>query len=113
MKYIRTRYGISELCDEQHIEGFVAVKCPLKIKGYRVVSKENIINQADTIKELCDEFVISGNRPIIISQTTVMSGRMLNKTPVIYGAIWTNKGLIYVAKMNEKGELELLWIKVN
>ena len=26
----------------------------------------------------------------------------------IYGAIWTDKGLIYVAKMNEKGELELL-----
>lgn len=29
----------------------------------------------------------------------------LNNT--IYGAIWTDKGLIYVAKMNEKGELEL------
>ena len=27
---------------------------------------------------------------------------------VIYGAIWTSKGLIYVAKMNDKGELELL-----
>ena len=23
----------------------------------------------------------------------------------IYGAIWTDKGLIYVAKMNEKGEI--------
>ena len=27
---------------------------------------------------------------------------------IIYGAIWTDKGLIYVAKMNEEGELELL-----
>ena len=26
----------------------------------------------------------------------------------LFGAIWTDKGLIYVAKMNEKGELELL-----
>lgn len=26
----------------------------------------------------------------------------------VYGAIWTDKGLIYVAKMNNKGELELL-----
>ena len=25
-----------------------------------------------------------------------------------YGAIWTDKGLIYVAKMNSNGELELL-----
>ena len=27
---------------------------------------------------------------------------------VLYGAIWTDKGLIYVAKMNEDDELELL-----
>ena len=26
----------------------------------------------------------------------------------IYGAIWTDKGLIYVAKMNDKGELCLI-----
>ena len=26
----------------------------------------------------------------------------------IYGAIWTDKGLIYVAKMNDKGDLELI-----
>jgi hypothetical protein len=26
----------------------------------------------------------------------------------LYGAIWTSKGLIYVAKMNKEGELELL-----
>lgn len=26
----------------------------------------------------------------------------------VYGAIWTDKGLIYIAKMNDKGELELL-----
>ena len=30
------------------------------------------------------------------------------KDSPIYGAIWTNKGLIYVAEMNDKGELELL-----
>ena len=27
---------------------------------------------------------------------------------VVYGSIWTDKGLIYVAKMNDKGELELI-----
>ena len=26
----------------------------------------------------------------------------------IYGAIWTDKGLIYVAKMGKNGELELI-----
>ena len=34
----------------------------------------------------------------------------LNKIKAIYGAIWTDKGLIYAAKMNDKGELELLWM---
>jgi hypothetical protein len=27
---------------------------------------------------------------------------------MIYGAVWTDEGLIYVAQMNKKGELELL-----
>lgn len=36
-------------------------------------------------------------------------GKHLNHDYEIYGAIWTDKGLIYVAKMNEKGEFELLW----
>jgi len=31
-----------------------------------------------------------------------------DKDWTIYGAIWTDKGLIYVAKMNDKGEFELI-----
>ena len=32
-----------------------------------------------------------------------------NSCKEVYGAIWTDTGLKYIAKMNEKGELELLW----
>ena len=119
MKYIRTKYGISELCDEQHIEGFVAVKCPIQIKGYRVVSKENIIKQADTIKELCDEFVAiykDENKSARVLETFGDYRQLDEKQLIynlkngwnIYGTIWTDKGLIYVAKMNNNGEFELL-----
>jgi hypothetical protein len=74
--------------------------------------------QADTIEELCDEFVI------VFDKSEQYDNELFNAktyTPVevntfyknvkiekIYGAIWTDKGLIYVAKMNEKGELELI-----
>lgn len=64
-----------------------------------------IIKQADTIKELCDEFVMISYGKHKLDIGCHSYG---DKKIQIYGAIWTDKGLIYVAKMNEKGELELL-----
>ena len=86
--------------------------------------------KADTIEELCDEFVLihteCDNSKDIFEATDngkwlqhrgdsyysfglkqIRSGELEIKSP-LYGAIWTDKGLIYVAKMNEEGELELL-----
>ena len=64
-----------------------------------------IIKQADAIKELCDEFVMisDGKHKLDIGCHSYGDEKIQ-----IYGAIWTDKGLIYVAKMNKKGELELL-----
>ena len=87
-----------------------------------------IIKQADTIKELCDEFVDtselkttntggwlydefdSDNKCLVYYAEDERRTIPLNEFDLskIYGAIWTDKGLIYVAKMNDKGELELL-----
>lgn len=77
------------------------------------ITEEMIIDQADTIEELCDGFVIidEDNEPNIKQGRDIDHCRRIwaiNKC-LIYGAIWTDKGLIYVAKMNDKGELELLW----
>ena len=77
------------------------------------------IAQADTIEKLCDEFVVleygieSG---VLYSRTqhTTLEEAIGSQTAKhkcsyeIYGAIWTDKGLIYKAKINEKGDLELL-----
>ena len=68
---------------------------------------------ADTIEELCDEFVaidigLLGDRE---KHYKLFNQAITDKTFLydrLYGAIWTDKGLIYVAKMNNKGELELL-----
>ena len=76
-------------------------------------------NQADTIEELCDRCVVIhkySERPQDLSFyeaqyfIDVWTRKVKSNDPVvaIYGAVWTDKGLIYVAKMNDKGELELL-----
>lgn len=87
----------------------------------------DIIKQADTIEELCDEFVlhygdtIQTNIPIPWAtyerrgdnwqkhkEKLLSELKKTQRKAIVYGAIWTDKGLIYVAKINDKGELELL-----
>ena len=79
---------------------------------YGIVEK-----QANTIEELCDVFVLEKNDyfeymifKLFTSAKSLKLESVKDEEVVanIYGAIWTDKGLIYVAKMNEKGELELL-----
>lgn len=72
-----------------------------------ILVEYNVLKQADTIEELCDEFVCFENKMTFHNLETITSSCNL-KHLTIYGAIWTDKGLIYVAKMNDKGELELL-----
>lgn len=110
-KYIITRNRIGERLEPNE-------ECP-------EVENEPIIAEADTIEELCDEFVglvksTSSNFIImtVISHSlkelkeslkTKLNGEVYEgHYDIIYGAIWTSKGLIYVAKLNDKGELELI-----
>lgn len=70
----------------------------------------NDFKVADTIEELCDEFVlIERNAKPIIFKT--LQGAINNKIyddEIIYGAVWCEFGLKYIAKLNSKGEFELL-----
>lgn len=101
-RYIRTKDGVYEW------------DCPIE----NLLGSE-IIARADTIEELCDEFVYvskqnedyeKNEKPIIaITRKLTSLIKIANATnSVVLGAIWTSKGLIYVAKMNENGELELI-----
>lgn len=102
--YIRTKDGIYEA--KKNKVGAWITKLPYKIFD------RDIIKQSKTIEELVDTLVyIVDGKPIIASAYNCVflsCQEMLGKVEKIFGAIWTDKGLIYVAKMNESGALELL-----
>lgn len=97
MNYIRTEDGIYILSE-----------------AYWAGNKDEIIAQADTIEELCDEFVVDSkvnNAHYTMNWFDLceeLADDRFYPSDEIYGAIWTDKGLIYVAKMNSNGEFELL-----
>lgn len=109
MRYIRTKDGkIAEIKENMVVKvSDDAIRLVYKNKPHICVlnGNDDILKQADTIKELCDEFVmISGGK----HKLDIGCHSYGDKKIQIYGAIWTDKGLIYVAKMNKKGELELI-----
>lgn len=116
MKYIRTKDGVYEptkwQCD---LSGeTILVKADNKSFNNGTIFKRDIIKETYTIKELCDWFLIIVNGRInsyYVSFEYAKSHLFLFEkceNVEIKGAIETYKGLIYVAKMNQEGELELL-----
>lgn len=71
-----------------------------------------VLKEADTIEELCDMFItlekLDGKRWHSINFTLCDDLRKDRDNEGVYGAIWTDKGLIYVAKMNSDGKLVLI-----
>lgn len=110
MKYIRTKDGIYEVKhDEKNFiykgSNMIAIYDP-KIYQVRDIHKDEIIKQADNIEELCDcySYDIETTRDYLVAK----SWKLHRLEREVYGCIKTNEGLIYVAKMNEKGDLELI-----
>lgn len=114
MKYIRTKDEIYsyEPTHNIDVDGFIIQH----VNGWeKPLMKEDIFKIADTIEELCDEFVFhvenQGHWIINNYKKALEIAKSFNEDEnkfICYGAIWTDKGLIYVAKMNDKGELCLL-----
>lgn len=113
MRYIRTKDGIYEI-NWFDADNFGDEKGDIH-------SNYEIINEADTIEDLCDEFVLDhplfGDSCKCLYHSFEKAKNGIKKRSDnahnlydfnIYGAIWTEWGLKYVAKMNEKGVLELL-----
>ena len=86
--------------------------------------KENygkFVKQADTIEELCDEFVYNNqllnpryidpkDNELIAFKYRIEDEFNYKNYKEIYGAIWTNKGLIYVAKVKGVSQnCEIYW----
>ena len=126
--YLRTRTNIYEMVAE--FDKTYIVKCRTKSKEgkKRLLSKSEVEKQANTILELCDRFVVRFNNDKNLIEVHYRMEKDQNgwlfsnlfKTPVrhlsnfklfvyeIYGAIWIETGLKYVAKINDDGEMELL-----
>ena len=120
MKYIRTKdkKGKQYIVSDKDYIFQIRDNKVIFARGY----EEELLGQADTIEELCDEFVLAydeDNYPTLLEEFDLGKKTFLRKNeyefshklpnePIIYGAIWTKWGLKYVAKMNEKGELELI-----
>lgn len=105
MKYIRTKDGIYDL-DKSIWYEFTGRKVRMPYcEEYE--KQPGLCKTVETIEELCDEFVgINDGKPQMLRFVPYACAQYWNGG--VYGAIWTDKGLIYVAKMNKKGELELL-----
>lgn len=120
MKYIRTKDGkIHEIVLKQSNLYFVKANLSdgSDIFGDFCYHQEDIFKESDTIKELCDEFLVCHNGKIICQFAKNVwdyeSIKYLGTSNDFYGAIWVfdDNGaptLKPVAKMNEKGDLELI-----
>ena len=115
MKYIRTKDGIYEVVgfdDECIIPSLlIKVKKDCCIERITHCCKDDILKEASTPEELCDEFVLPKFREVFaidVFSKQICINHIKCGNGDVYGAIWTERGLIYVAKMNEKGELELI-----
>lgn len=109
MKYLRTEDEIGIIVEEGEKYFIYHTTIDVEI-GYNTFYSKNERHHyktADTIKELCDEFVYVDKdiHYFLVSDDLDLEKAKQYET---FGAIWTDNGLIYVAKMNDKGELELL-----
>ena len=123
-KYIRTKDGrITEIKENMVVKGDDVARLVYKEKPYLCVlnGDDEILKQADNIEDLCDECISweEGEKMPITDSLEEKASFNFTKDMILLGlangmkcwlklGIWTDKGLIFVARMNNKGVLELL-----
>lgn len=85
------------------------------IGDYDVILKEQVIKQSENLFELIDEFVVirdnTKTNQLVRTDNIEYLKEMIKEDKRIVevkGAVWTDKGLIFVAKTNDKGNFELV-----
>ena len=126
--YIRTKDGIYEALSEYEPSEYTTlISNPVKAFDVKVTTRTSnhssikivygseVISQSESIEELFDEFVVIRdstkiNQLVRTDDIDYLKEMMKEDKRIIAikGAIWTDFGLRYVAKMNDKGELELI-----
>ena len=114
MKYIRTKdNNIYKVAGEEELYWVVKDSDIYE----KLVPRCNVVKQADTVEDLCDCFIVeyTNTEPTMfdnfyhLQRHHDLYSRNYHHIAGRYGCIWVaGKGLKYVAKMNNEGELELL-----
>ena len=105
--YIRTKDGIDKVVSETcHKKAYF-------IDRYEedVILKKRVIKQSENLEELCDRFVVMDKetKEVMNIVTFLAYAKLWSYCKYnIYGAIWCEWGLKYVAKLDDKGDLELI-----
>ena len=110
--YIRTKYGVFGVTKDTKGRKFIVIGENKTLLDYEtfIHNESDIINQSENLEELCDMFVLMEKdaKPIIFKTLQGAINNRIYNDETIYGAMWTDKGLIYIVKMNEDGKLELI-----
>lgn len=125
MMYIRTKDGVYSLVDTYYmcVDGVETYMYDNNGRGVEIRGSQ-ILKQSENLEELCDEFVFNSDisnyvidkKFIELTKAIILKIYKENDEtdyvkamhPKFYGAIWTDKGLIYVAKMDNEGKLVLI-----
>lgn len=118
-KEYKTLNRLKEEKKDNVIEGFLVFDEDKSVKWNKEKCEEyKFIKESDNLEDLMDEFVFFDKNfntygvfdKKVINYKWLKDNRTIypSKWCIIYGAIWTNKGLKFVAKMNENGELEMI-----
>ena len=108
--YIRTKDGIYEVDkNSKGNEDFLWVKTK-EANIVQLVWLNCIINQSENLVELIDEFVVTRDgtktKQLVRTDNIEYLKEMMKEDKRIIevkGAVWTDKGLKYVAKLDDKG----------
>lgn len=111
MSYIRTKDAVYEVIKNELGECIKIDGGFVMLEDVRLI-EQNII-ESDNLAELCDEFVVAfeeNNDRITYLDLdwAIDKAKRYAGHTTIYGAVWCEWGLKYVAKMNNNGELILI-----
>lgn len=108
--YIRTKDG--RIIDTSKIAtGSKYMDFATNDESFRKIFKTEPLSKSENLDELCDNYVIPRYQDTFIVDRfskQICLNHIKCGYGDVFGAIWTDKGLIYVAKMNNEGKLELI-----
>lgn len=127
MKYIRLEEGVFQVGEKVIIEPnnnknatsfpnesgyYITRKNKYDGIDFRYAGESEIIKESDNLEVLCDEFILVDDNSHTLErdlkELTKYKKYIGGSHGIVYGAIWTGKGLIYVARMNKDGKWELM-----